>query len=148
MKKKYVAVMLGLVLSMSTASVYAAGSSAETAAESTKDSSSDDSDSKASDDESNAGEGGDGYCNLYIGEGCTWTVTGDSTLTSLSSSGTITDEDGNTVTVKGTDGTVYVEGESSYTVTVASYSDTADLSGASSTTQWSDYETEKPEALA
>ena len=100
------------------------------------------------DDESNAGEGGDGYCNLYIGEGCTWTVTGDSTLTSLSSNGTITDEDGNAVTVKGTDGTVYVEGESSYTVTVASYSDTADLSGASSTTQWSDYETEKPEALA
>ena len=103
------------------------------------------------DDESNAGEGGDGgdgYCNLYIGEGCTWTVTGDSTLTSLSSSGTITDEDGNAVTVKGTDGTVYVEGESSYTVTVVSYSDTADLSGASSTTQWSDYETEKPEALA
>ena len=100
------------------------------------------------DDESNVGEGGDGYCNLYIGDGCTWTVTGDSTLTSLSSSGTITDEDGNAVTVKGTDGTVYVEGESSYTVTVASYSDTADLSGASSTTQWSDYETEKPEALA
>lgn len=100
------------------------------------------------DDESNAGEGGDGYCNFYIGEGCTWTVTGDSTLTSLSGNGTITDEDGNAVTVKGTDGTVYVEGESSYTVTVASYSDTADLSGASSTTQWSDYETEKPEALA
>lgn len=100
------------------------------------------------DDESNAGEGGDGYCNLYIGEGCTWTVTGDSTLTSLSGNGTITDEDGNAVTVKGTDGTVYVEGESSYTVTVASYSDTADFSGASSTTQWSDYETEKPEALA
>lgn len=100
------------------------------------------------DDESNAGEGGDGYCNFYIGEGCTWTVTGDSTLTSLSSNGTITDEDGNAVTVKGTDGTVYVEGESSYTVTVASYSDTAELSGASSTTQWSDYETEKPEALA
>ena len=40
MKKKYVAVMLGLVLSMSTASVYAAGNSAATAAEST-DSSSD-----------------------------------------------------------------------------------------------------------
>ena len=100
------------------------------------------------DNESNAGEGGDGYCNLYIGEECTWIVTDDSTLTSLSSSGTITDEDGNTVTVKGTDGTVYVEGESSYTVTVASYSDTADLSGASSTTQWSDYGTEKPEELA
>ena len=45
MKKKYVAVMLGLVLSMSTASVYAAGSSAATVAEST-DSSSDSSDSR------------------------------------------------------------------------------------------------------
>ena len=100
------------------------------------------------DDESNAGEGGDGYCNLYIGEGCTWTVTGDSTLTSLSNSGTIVDDKGNTVTVKGTDGTVYVEGESDYTVTVDSYSDKADLSGASSTTQWSDYEVEKPEELA
>ena len=100
------------------------------------------------DDESNAGEGGDGYCNIYIGEGCTWTVTGDSTLTSLSNSGTIVDDKGNTVTVKGTDGTVYVEGESDYTVTVDSYSDKADLSGASSTTQWSDYEVTKPEELA
>ena len=100
------------------------------------------------DDESNAGEGGDGYCNLYIGEGCTWTVTGDSTLTSLSNSGMIVDADGNTVTIKGTDGTVYAEGESGYTVTVDSYADTADLSGASSTTQWSDYEVDKPEELA
>ena len=100
------------------------------------------------DDESNAGNGGDGYCNLYIGEGCTWTVTGDSTLTGLSNSGTIVDEKGNAVTVKGTDGTVYVEGESDYTITVNSYSDKTDLSGASSTTQWSDYEVEKPEELA
>lgn len=30
-------------------------------------------------DESNAGGGGDGYCNLYIGEDATWIVTGDST---------------------------------------------------------------------
>ena len=100
------------------------------------------------DDESNAGNGGDGYCNLYIGEDSTWTVTGDSTLTSLSNSGTIVDDKGNTVTIKGTDGTVYVEGESDYTITVNSYSDKADLSGASSTTQWSDYEVEKPEELA
>ena len=100
------------------------------------------------DDESNAGNGGDGYCNLHIGEGCTWTVTGDSTLTGLSNSGTIVDEKGNAVTVKGTDGTVYVEGESDYTITVNSYSDKADLSGASSTTQWSDYEVEKSEELA
>ena len=44
MKKKYVAVMLGLVLSMSTASVYAAGSTASTAADS---SSSDNSDTSS-----------------------------------------------------------------------------------------------------
>ena len=100
------------------------------------------------DDESNAGDGGDGYCNMYIGEGCTWTVTGDSTLTGLSCSGTIVDDQGNKVTIKGTDGTVYVEGESSYTVTVGSYSDKADLSGASTTSQWTDYETEKPAELA
>ena len=58
------------------------------------------------------------------------------------------DEDGNTVTVKGSDGTVYVEGTGSYTVTVESYSDSADLSGSSEVTQWSDYQVEKPEALA
>ena len=85
---------------------------------------------------------------VYVGEDCTWTVTGDSVLTGLSNSGTIVDEDGNTVTVKGSDGTVYVEGTGSYTVTVESYSDSADLSGSSEVTQWSDYQVEKPEALA
>lgn len=100
------------------------------------------------DDETNAGDGGEGYCNVYVGEDCTWTVTGDSVLTGLSNSGTIVDEDGNTVTVKGSDGTVYVEGTGSYTVTVESYSDSADLSGLSEVTQWSDYQVEKPEALA
>lgn len=39
------------------------------------------------DDESNAGEGGDGYCNLYIGEDCTWTVTGDNDICIASRSG-------------------------------------------------------------
>ena len=50
MKKKYVAVILGLVLSMSTASVYASESAAETASESSSDSKSDDSKSSSSDD--------------------------------------------------------------------------------------------------
>lgn len=45
----------------------------------------------------------------------------DSTLSSLTCKGTITDEDGNTVTVKGSDGTTYVEGTSDYTITVSSY---------------------------
>lgn len=100
------------------------------------------------DDESNAGDGGDGYCNLYIEKGSVWTVTGDSTVTNLQNAGTITDKDGKTVTIKGTDGTVYVEGDSNYTVTVTSYKDSADVSGASTATQWSDYEVERPSELS
>lgn len=98
-------------------------------------------------DESFAGEGGDGYCNLYLSEDSTWVVDGDSTLTNLYSEGTITDADGNTVSVVGTDGTVYVEGTSEYTITVASYEETVDLSGASEAAEWSDYEVERPEEL-
>lgn len=72
-------------------------------------------------DESNAGNGGDGYANLTIDSSSTWIVDGDSTLSTLTCKGTITDADGNTVTVKGTDGTTYVEGTSDYTITVSSY---------------------------
>lgn len=99
-------------------------------------------------DETNAGAGGDGFSNLYIEEGCTWTVTGDSILSGLYCAGTITDDNGNTVTVKGNDGTVYAEGNSSYTITVNTYEDTADLSGMSQTTQWEDYQVEKPSKLS
>ncbi len=98
-------------------------------------------------DESNAGDGGDGYCNVYIDASSTWTVTGDSTLTSLASEGNIVDEDGNTVTIQGTDGTVYVEGSSAYTITVESYSDSCDTSGASQISEWSSYEVEEPSEL-
>ena len=99
------------------------------------------------DDESNAGDGGDGYCNMYIEKGSTWTVTGDSTLTSLQNAGTIVDESGKTVTIKGTDGTVYVKGDSEYTVTVGSYKNSADVSGASKTSSWSDYKVTRPSSL-
>ena len=91
------------------------------------------------DDESCVGEGGDGVCNFYISDDSTWVVTGDSTLTNLQCAGTITDENGNTVSVVGTDGTVYVDGDSEWTVTVESYEDTADLSGAAASTTWNDY---------
>ena len=64
---------------------------------------------------------GNGYANLTIDSSSTWIVDGDSTLSSLTCKGTITDEDGNTVTVKGSDGTTYVEGTSDYTITVSSY---------------------------
>ena len=99
------------------------------------------------DDESNAGDGGDGYCNMYIEKGSTWTVTGDSTLTSLQNAGTIVDESGKTVTIKGTDGTVYVKGDSEHTVTVGSYKNSADVSGASKTSSWSDYKVTRPSSL-
>ena len=96
-------------------------------------------------DETWAGNGGDGYCSVVIDSTSTWVVTGDSTLTSLSSAGTIVDEDGETVTVVGTDGTVYAEGSSAYTVTVENYSDTADTTGAGIISSWENYAVEKPE---
>ncbi len=99
------------------------------------------------DDETYAGEGGDGYCNVYVSEDSTWTVTGDSTVSSLENEGTIVDSDGNTVTIQGTDGTVYVEGTSDYTITTDSYSDSADLSGATSIQDQSTYTVEKPDQL-
>ncbi|MCD7830638.1 MAG: hypothetical protein LUG58_09415 [Clostridiales bacterium] len=96
------------------------------------------------DDESNAGDGGSGYANLHIDSTSTWVVTGDSVLTGLQCAGTIVDENGDTVTIVGSDGTVYVEGASAYTVTVESYSDSADVSGASSVDAWEDFQVEEP----
>ena len=98
-------------------------------------------------DESNAGNGGDGYCNVVIDKDSTWTVTGDSTITSLSNAGTITDADGKTVSIVGIDGTAYVEGDSDYTITVGSYQDSADTSASTTVDDWSNYEIERPESL-
>ena len=97
------------------------------------------------DDETYAGEGGDGYCNVYVSADSTWTVTGDSTVSSLENEGTIVDSEGKTVTIQGTDGTVYVEGDSEYTITTGSYSDSADLSGVTAIQDQSAYAVEKPE---
>lgn len=68
-----------------------------------------------------AGDGGSGYANLTIGSGCTWTVTGDSRITSLNNSGTIIGADGKSVSIVGADGTSYVKGDSAYTITVDTY---------------------------
>ena len=99
------------------------------------------------DDETYAGNGRDGYCNVYLAEGCTWTVTGDSTVSSIESEGSIVDADGKTVSIVATDGTTYVEGDSQYTITTGSYSDSVDLTGATSEASWSDYSVEKPDTL-
>ena len=54
---------------------------------------------------------------------------------------------GKTVTIQGTDGTVYVQGDSEYTITTGSYSDTADMSGATAIQDQSVYTVEKPDQL-
>ena len=72
-------------------------------------------------DESCAGNGGSGKADLSIDATSTWIVTKDSRLSSLTNKGTIKDAEGKTVTIKGSDGTVYVQGDSAYTVTVDSY---------------------------
>lgn len=98
-------------------------------------------------DETYAGNGGDGYCNVYIDKGSVWTVTGNSTVSNLMCEGDIIDDSGKTVSIVGSDGTVYVDGDSEYTITVENYSNSVDLSGADKVDEWSSYETDKPEAL-
>ncbi len=99
------------------------------------------------DDETYAGENGTGYCNVYLDADSSWTVTGDSQISQLFSAGTILDEYGNTVSIIGTDGTVYTEGDSAHTVTVDTYTDTAELSGASLADDWAVYAVDRPENL-
>ena len=72
-------------------------------------------------DESCVGNGGSGTADLSIDAESTWIVTKDSQLSSLTNKGTIKDAEGKTVTIKGSNGTVYVQGDSAYTVTVESY---------------------------
>ena len=73
------------------------------------------------DDETNAGNGGSGWCNVTIDASSAWVVTADSRVSSLACAGTLTDATGAAVKVVGTDGTVYVQGDSYVTVTVDSY---------------------------
>ncbi len=87
------------------------------------------------DDESCAGDGGDGHCRLVIDATSTWIVTGDSAVTTLECAGVIVDDAGQSVSVVGTDGTVYVQGDSEFTVTVETYSAEVDLSGAGAITE-------------
>ena len=88
------------------------------------------------DDESCACNGGSGTANVTIDADSKWVVTGDSTLTNLACEGEIVDAAGNAVSVVGTDGAVYVQGDSEYTVTVGNYAETCDLTGAGEITGW------------
>ena len=88
------------------------------------------------DDESCAGEGGEGTASLILDADSKWIVTGDSVLTNLASEGAVVDDAGNTVSIVGQDGTIYVQGDSEYTVTVSNYVESCDLSGAGAVSEW------------
>lgn len=81
-------------------------------------------------DETYAGNGGNGSAILTIDKDSTWTVTANSYLSTLNCAGTIEDSDGKTVTIVDTAGNVLQQGESQLTITVDSYSTTADCSQA------------------
>ena len=98
-------------------------------------------------DETYAQNGGDGYSNVYISDDSTWVVTGDSVVSNLYCAGTIVDEDGNTVSIIGTDGTEYQTGDSDITITVDSYTTEADVSMAVQVDDWENYQVEMPEAM-
>lgn len=72
-------------------------------------------------DETNAGDGGNGTCDVTIDALSAWTVTGNSTVSSLICKGSITGADGKSVSIIGTDGTVFVQGEGEYMITTGSY---------------------------
>ncbi len=59
-----------------------------------------------------------GAAALMIDAGSTWIVTGDSVLTSFENRGTVTDADGNSVTVKTAAGAILSEGTGAFTITV------------------------------
>ncbi len=92
------------------------------------------------DDESCAGSGGSGTVSLIVDAASAWVVTADSSLTSLNCAGRVVDAEGLQVRIVGTDGTVFVEGESGVTVTVASYGTEADTSAAGQIKDWSVYD--------
>ena len=82
---------------------------------------------------------------MYVSGDSVWTVTEDCTIDALYAAGKIVDADGNNVTVKGEDGTVYVQGNSGITVTVSSYSTEDKSTDALQTQSYSDYELAEPD---
>ena len=89
-------------------------------------------------DDSCAGNGGNGYADLYIDDSSKWIVTESSYLGCLSCEGTITDKDGQSVPIVSRDGTVLCQGESNCTITVDKFNTSADFSGASKLVAFND----------
>ena len=76
---------------------------------------------------------------VYMDENASWVVTEDCRIGSLQCSGAVIDAQGRSVTILGSNGTVYCQGEGSVTVTVDSYGNGCDLSGAGEGTEWAAY---------
>lgn len=73
-------------------------------------------------------DNGDRGCDVYMDQTAEWNVTGDSLVRDLYTGGAeIEDEDDKLVSIVGADGTVYVEGDSPYTITVTGSYGTDDL---------------------
>ena len=80
--------------------------------------------------------GDDACADVYLDENSSWVVTADSRIRSLQCTGAVTDAQGQNATILGSDGTVYLQGEGSVTVTVDTYGDGCDLSGTGESTGW------------
>lgn len=93
------------------------------------------------DDESCAGDSGSGYARVVIDGSSSWIVTGNSSVIDLECAGTITDAAGNAVTIAGTDGTVYVQGNSEYMITVSSFTTDVNLDDAGAIDSFEDHNT-------
>ncbi len=81
---------------------------------------------------------GDGGVTINMAAGTTWTVTKDCTVKELNvaDGANIRDASGKTVTIKTSDGTVQVDGDSELTITTDSYSTTDKSSGAGTITDF------------
>ncbi|MGN0747421.1 MAG: hypothetical protein ACI4ML_12145 [Aristaeellaceae bacterium] len=86
-----------------------------------------------------AEDAGAGTIQVWVDENSSWVVTEDCRLGSLQCTGAVTDSQGLSVSILGSDGTVYLQGESNVTVTVDTYGDGCDLSGADEGTEWAAY---------
>jgi len=95
----------------------------------------------------NEDENGKGYCKVYISEDSKWVVTADSVITELYCAGEIIDSEGNTVTVKDTDGKTLVKGDSDITVTVESFENEVSFEGATVVPAWEDYKIDRPSGI-
>ena len=81
----------------------------------------------------------DAWVDVCLDENSSWVVTADSRIRSLQCTGAVTDAQGRSATILGSDGTVYLQGAGSVTVTVDTYGDGCDLSGAGESTGWAAY---------